>query len=157
YETRANSLANGSIQVKQHYSVDVVEAVRNSDPVIIKNHGTVDEPARVIFTRNDYAAAREAYKDFYAIMEAVSLTHTYLFLGCDLDDPNMRLMLESYAFRHKFGRPHYFVLPHGQLPRCVSSVVEEAMNLKLLTYDSRGNHSLLAGAIDELRAKVESA
>ena len=156
YETRANSLAHGSIGVKQYYSADVVEAVRSPLPVIVKNHGSVDEPVRVIFTRSDYARAREENRDFYSIMDALALTHTYLFLGCGLDDPDIRLMLEGYAFRHKFGRPHYFVLPARQIPQCVAKVVEGSMNIKLLFYDSAGNHVKLKIAIDELKGLVDS-
>ena len=156
YETRANTLAHGSIRVKQYYSVDVVDAVRSPLPVIVKNHGSVDEPARLIFTRNDYALAREQNKDFYAIMDALALTHTFLFLGCGLDDPDIRMMLEGYAFRHKFGRPHYFVLPARHVAACVKKVVEVGLNIVILEYDSSGNHAKLKVAIDELKALVDS-
>jgi hypothetical protein len=124
--------------------------------VIIKNHGTVDEPARLIFTRTDYAKAREAHKDFYAIMDALALTHTCLFLGCGLDDPDMRLMLEGYAFRHQFGRPHFFVLPKKLHPKCVRDVIQASMNIEILEYSDANNHAKLKDAIDELKIQVDS-
>jgi len=155
YETRANALAHGSVRVKQYHSIDVVEAIRSPLPVIIKKHGSVDEPARVIFTRNDYAAAREQNKDFYSIMDALALTHTFVFLGCGMDDPDVRLMLEGYAFRHRFGRPHYFVMGKGSIGPCVARVVQTSMNVQVLEYDSTNHHVKLKTAIDELKQAVD--
>ena len=46
----------------------------------------------MVFTRNEYADARNKYRDFYSIIEALAITHTFLFLGCGLNDPDTRLM-----------------------------------------------------------------
>ena len=37
------------------------------------------------------------------------ILHTYIFIGCGLNDPDIRLTLENYNFGFPGCRPHYFV------------------------------------------------
>ena len=115
YETFANHKAAGSIRIKHHYDADIAEAIRRSDRLILKIHGTIDSPNTMIFTRQEYAAARTKYQSFYSILEALALTHTFLFLGCGTNDPDLRLLLEDNFFRHASTSPHIFVLPRKSL------------------------------------------
>jgi len=58
YETFANHKAKGSIKTKHFYDEDVADAIRRSNRLVLKVHGTIDSPAKMIFTRSEYAAAR---------------------------------------------------------------------------------------------------
>lgn len=150
YETRVNQQQNGSVRVKRYYDGDVAEAIRSPQRVFIKVHGCVDTPDKMIFTRSDYAKARNVNAAFYDILSALFLTHTFLFLGCGLDDPDVRLLLEDHAFAHEVSRPHYFVLPAGKVSPIAKGAVEESMSVNLLEYDSANEHALLKQAVDEL-------
>lgn len=109
----------------------------------------------MIFTRDDYSKARNTHPGFYAILGALAITHTFLFLGCGLNDPDIRLLLEDYAFKHEFSRPHYFVLPVRQIPPSIQTAIETSLNIKVLTYPTPGgSHSQLVTAIEELRDSV---
>ncbi|MCL8034387.1 SIR2 family protein, partial [Pseudomonas aeruginosa] len=66
------------------------------EPLIIKIHGSVDSTDKLIFTRKDYSEARTKYRNFYQIIEALSLTHTFIFIGCGTNDPDIRLLLEDF-------------------------------------------------------------
>ncbi len=154
FDVRINHLQANSVAVKNYYDNDVAECIRGVGRAVIKIHGTIDSPNRMIFTRHQYARARYEYRNFYAILEAFALTQTFLFLGCGLDDPDIRLVLEDYAFKHDFAKPHYFVVPTGQFASATASAIEKGLNIKFLRYSPIDDHRLLKDAIDELIVEV---
>jgi len=109
----------------------------------------------MIFTRNEYAEARSKYSAFYRILEALALTHTFLFLGCGINDPDLRLLLEDHLFRHTETRPHIIVLPKKEITSQEEVVLEKSMNLKVLTYDKSSGHQKLVDSIKMLADSVE--
>ena len=134
YETYANSEANGSIVVKQHYDADVISSIRGSERLILKVHGTIDSPSDLIFTRAEYAEARTKYSTFYEVLEALALTHTFVFLGCGVNDPDIKLLLEDTLFKHSCSRCHVMLLPKKALHDSVVGVIQDTMNLNIIQY-----------------------
>jgi hypothetical protein len=159
YETHANTEAHGSVMVKYHYEDDVADAIRRDGRVILKIHGTIDASNRMIFTRGEYAEARTKYQSFYKLLEALALTHTFLFLGCGLNDPDTRLILEDIFFRYEVSRPHFFVLPEGTLTSFEKDVSGESMDVSFLEYPLKAgkDHSELLNSLKELEQKVDVA
>jgi len=155
YETYANSEANGSITIKHHYDPDVTNVMRGSGRVVLKIHGTIDSPERMIFTRKEYAKARSDHRNFYEIIEALSLTNTFVFIGCGVNDPSIKLLLEDTFFRHPGSRPHIMLQPKGELHKSVIKVVEDTMNLKILPYSIANSHIELMDSLDDLVHRVE--
>lgn len=156
YETYANSQANGSIVVKHHYDADVNSVIRETGRVILKIHGTIDSPDNMIFTRSEYAEARSRYRTFYEILEALSLTHTFIFIGSGVNDPDIRLLLEDTFFKHKSARPHIMILPNKSVHETIIDVIEDTMNLKILRYSPNNNHQELLESIKHLVEIVDS-
>lgn len=156
FESRINALQHGSVQVKHYYDTGVAESIRSTNRVIIKVHGSVDTPTDMIFTRSSYAKARNEHAAFYAIFAALIVTHTFLFLGCGLDDPDVRLLLEDHAFSHSGSKPHYFVLPQGKVVPVARPAVEESMSLKILEYNDANDHAELGESLKTLVADVEA-
>jgi hypothetical protein len=154
YETYANYEASSSIVVKHHYDEDIAEAIRDTDRLILKIHGSIDSPEKMIFTRKEYAHARQVYREFYSVLEALALTHTFLFLGCGVNDPDIRLLLEDTFFRHPSSRAHVFILPTG-LHLSIRNVLEESMNLNILTYSPGKDHEQLTKSVVRLVELVE--
>ncbi|MFZ0931453.1 MAG: SIR2 family protein [Syntrophobacteraceae bacterium] len=156
YETYANHSAGSSIIVKHHYDPDTAEAIRGTERVILKIHGTIDSPNRMIFTRKEYAKAREEFRGFFSLLEALALTHTFLFLGCGVNDPDTRLLLEDTFFRHPSSKPHVFVLPIEGLHNSIRAVLQDSMNLVILTYKAMHDHKELTDSLEQLVVLVES-
>ena len=154
YETYANHEAKGSIAIKHHYDPDIAESIRGTDRLILKMHGTIDSPDRMIFTRREYAEARESYRHFYSLLEALALTHTFLFLGCGVNDPDIRLLLEDILFRHPSSRSHIFVLPTG-LHKSVAEILQESMNISILRYSPVKEHKQLTDSVEALVEQVD--
>ncbi|WP_417820975.1 SIR2 family NAD-dependent protein deacylase [Terasakiella sp.] len=155
YETYANSEANGSIVVKQHYDTDVISSIRGSERIILKVHGTIDSPNNLIFTRAEYAEARTKYATFYEVLEALALTHTFVFLGCGVNDPDIKLLLEDTLFKHNSSRTHVMLLPKEALHDSVIEVIQDTMNLNIIQYSSKHNHKELLDSIIALVQLVE--
>lgn len=155
YETFANHKAKGSIKTKHFYDDDVANAIRRSNRLVLKIHGSIDSPSKMIFTRAEYAAARIKYSEFYAILDALLITNTFVFLGCGVNDPDIRLMLENYNFRFMGARRHFLTMPIGALSPEEATALEASMNLKLLLYRPKKNHKELIDSIADLRQKVD--
>ena len=49
----------------------------------------------MIFTHKQYSNARCNYSSFYKLIDSLILTHTFIFLGCAIDDPDIELTLEN--------------------------------------------------------------
>lgn len=157
YDMTANAILHGDVIVKAHSDFDVADVIRRQNRCIIKVHGTIDAPGNTIFTRIDYAEARAKYAHFYSVLEALFMTHTFLFLGASMRDPDMALLLEDYSLRFKGTRPHYVVMPEGGTPPEVLDVMEQSMNFQTISYDSINSHMQLGLGIKELRNQVEKA
>jgi len=155
YETYANAKANGSIIVKHQYDSDVADVIRNNNSMILKIHGTIDSARQVIFTRKEYAEARSKYQSFYKMLEALILTNTFVFLGCGINDPDIKLLLEDTFFKHSGQREHYIVLPSGEVHDKVKEIIKETMNLSIIEYNSRNNHRELNESVRQLSQSVD--
>lgn len=157
YENRANALQDNTVIVKNYYDRDVADVFRRRDRVVVKVHGTIDAPERTIFTRSQYALARRDNAHFYQLLSGLFVTHTFVFLGASMRDPDMQLLLEDHAYRFEGSRPHYMVMPNNSARAGTLMVLEETMNLKALLYNPANNHRELADSVADLVPKVEAA
>ena len=157
YENRANLLQANTVLVKNYYDKDIADVFRRQDRVVLKVHGTIDAADQTIFTRSQYALARRDYSHFYQMLRGLFITHTFVFLGASMRDPDMQLLLEDHAYRFEGSRPHYMVMPENSARQGTLQVLEETMNLKALLYDPTDHHKALADSVAELVSQVEAA
>ncbi len=158
YEQYAMNASDSSIVAKSYHEDDIAKYLRTTDYLIIRAHGYVDDTTNIIFTHRQYSVARCKYSAFYKLLDALILTHTFIFLGCGINDPDIRLTLENSNFLYPGCRPHYFVTAEGSYEHEISEVLFNNRNLELITYDnSDGTHANLLSALQELNQEVESA
>ena len=156
YDRYALQESIGTTIIKKHYEPDVAESIRLNKRIIIKNHGSIESPNDIIFTRKEYAEARIKHQNFYSILDSLFITNTFLFLGCGTNDPDIRILLEENKFRFQYSREHYFTLATKSNPKGVNEILEDTMNIKIIEYDKKDNHKELIDSLDDLRAKVET-
>lgn len=154
YENAANTILHGDILIKTYRSEDVADVLRRQNRCVLKVHGSIDSPREAILTRSDYAKIRNERANFYRLVDALFITHTFVFLGASLNDPDVRLLLEDYARRYPGARPHYMVSPRGSLAPPVAEVVQETMNLRMIEYAPENNHLELKRGISDLKDLV---
>lgn len=155
YENRANQVQQNTVIVKNYYDPDVADVFRRSQRAVLKIHGTIDSPDQTIFTRSSYAKARIEYAHFYRLLDALFTTHTFVFLGASMRDPDLQMVMEDHAYRFEGSRPHFMVMPRGSVRQSVIDVMEESMNLRALLYDSSNNHQELGESLKALAPLVE--
>jgi SIR2-like domain len=157
YDRAVKEKYAGNITTKYYYDPDLTEYLRGDARYIVKPHGSLDSPDTIIFTQKDYAAARNRNKGFYESFDAALLTHTFLFIGCGLNDPDITLLLENQNFAYQKTSPHYFLgaRPENEL---LSRSMRENRNLKFLYYSKKcANHSGLVEELSNLLDEVLEA
>lgn len=155
YDTYAVSKSRATIAVKNYYDKDLALYLRGDQDFIIKNHGTIDEKNKIIFTQKDYAEARVQNSDFYKIMESLILTHTFLFLGAGVNDPDIRLLFENYSTTYQLSKMHYFTIPETEVTEKERAVLSETMHIDFITYSPDDGYKELKEGINELVSKVD--
>lgn len=127
----------------------VFRLFRNNDPYIIKLHGTIDSPEKIIFDKTSYqreAFANQFYRD---LIGTLLLTHTFLFIGFSMDDPAISSILESHAFRFFDSRPHYIFIPGKDEP-IVDELSKKVRKLFVMKYPAKNNHIALVESLEKL-------
>lgn len=148
--------SHSSVVAKSYYEDDLAKYLRTSDYLIIRAHGHTDETSKLVFTQKQYNKVRCMYSSFYKLLDALILTHTFIFLGCGINDPDIKITLENSNFLYPGTRPHYFVTADGMYEPEISKVLFNNRNLELLTYENPdGTHSNLLDSLRELNQKVE--
>ena len=156
YEQYAQPTSCGTIVVKKQTEHDISNFIRSTDRVILKAHGSIDAPNEMIFSKYQYNEARYKYSGFYKLLDSLALTHTYVFIGCGLNDPDIRLTLENYNFGFPGCKPHYFVAADTAMNPDLEQSLLKNCNLKVIKYDnSDGKHEKLLPALNDLVALVE--
>ncbi len=155
FDGLATAESEGTVIIKTYYDDDLTQLVRGDHRVILKVHGTIDAPDKMVFSRGDYARARIDNSGFYEILRSLLVTHTFLLLGCGLDDPDVQLLFENYRFTHPPAPPHYVTLPSPAIAD-VEKLMRDTRNVRLLTYPARDNHAALGRSLATLVDKVEA-
>ena len=96
YEQYAQATSCGTIVVKKQTEHDISNFIRSTDRVILKAHGSIDAPNEMIFSKYQYNEARYKYSGFYKLLDSLALTHTYVFIGCGLKDPDICVFGSDY-------------------------------------------------------------
>ena len=156
YDTYAANISAGSVVVKDHTSQATANYLHGGNSrLILKTHGSANDPQHVIFTRHDYAEARTKYVLFYEILKSLALTHTFFFICCGTDDPDIRLLFEDIQFAHNRMPFHYMTLPTDEVHNDVLDIATNSMRIKFLEYSPDNGHHELTESLGELVEKVE--
>lgn len=156
FERHVNNTQNFSHVVKNYYDDDVSEFLRGDFRYIVKIHGNLNSITKLIFTQREYSEARIKYSAFYEALNAALLTHTFLFIGCGVADPDINLLLENQNFGFPSQKPHYFIdCDNLNIDRKKS--LRDNRNLKILNCDRQDdNYTGLLNGLIYLNASVET-
>jgi hypothetical protein len=158
YDNYANSATQNLVKIKRYYDEDIPRALRGGDAqqrLIIKIHGCIDAPDKLIFTREDYADIRHRNSSFYRVIDSLIFTHTFLFIGCGLSDPDLALVLEQYARSFSSTPPHY-ILFSKILSSDYKNILQKNYNVKVINYSSKDQHKELVESLEALVQLVDT-
>lgn len=144
--------ANWGHNVCRYYEEHAINDIRSTMRLILKAHGCVSNPAKVVMTRASYFEARRTHTSFYAILDALFLTNTLLFVGCSLSDPDIQLVLENANISAPSNHPHYALVERGRHPSIVNAI-KNTYNIVLVEYPE-GKHDDAEEALRILKDAV---
>lgn len=153
YEKHCLATSTEGFKVIPYHSKSLGDEIRSDTSLIIKAHGSIDEIGRMIFTKAEYHAAKEEHASFYAILKALLLTNTCIFIGCGMDDPDVLLLLEEVRITANPNRPHYALLRAGSHSSYVKQDLTSAYNVRTLEYGP--DHADLVTGLLELKAQID--
>lgn len=155
YERAAHQFYSGCIFIKNYYDEGVSECLRDDGRYIIKVHGSLNTPEKLIFTQQEYAKARVHNATFYQAFDSALMTHSFVFIGAGYSDPDVNLILENQAFGFPTSNPHYIITSSPNETDLKESL-RKNRNLKTIEYDKVDDHHTgLVDAIKELADLVE--
>ena len=129
----------------------IIGSIKAPENIIIKAHGSIDDTEKLIFTAKQYYQAQEKYPEFYHLMTALFLTHTVVFFGYSLNDPDINLLLQFLHNTENSSCPHYMIDKKGNKPQLVKHW-KDTYNVSLLEYGD--DYSCLESSLEELRDLV---
>lgn len=130
---------------------DIIASIKAPENVLIKAHGDIDSTEKIIFTAKDYAKCSQQYPEFYSLLSALFLTHTVIFLGYSLNDPDINLILRQLKKTSSDFCPHYLVTKSGNI-EAVKLYWRDVYNVSVLEYGTE--HEELEIVLNDLREKV---
>lgn len=154
YEKHCLTASTDGFKVIPYNSDSLGDEIRSDTRLIIKAHGSIDDIGRMVFTKAEYHAAKQNFSSFYAILKALLLTNTCVFIGCGLDDPDVLLLLEEVRITANPNRPHYALLRTGSHSAYVRNDLLSAYNVRTLEYGP--NHVDLVTDLKALQAEIDA-
>lgn len=147
-----SGMEQGLYNVCKYYESHLVSDLRSPVRQIIKAHGCITDPSKIVLTRSQYFQERQNYPNFYKVLDALFLTNTLLFLGYSLSDPDIQLMLENSNITYKASHPHYALVEEG-MEESIKKAYKEAYNIDFIEFPS-GNFARANEMLEELVQSV---
>lgn len=141
--------------VLNYYDLGLINRMRSPTRIIIKAHGCVTMPEKTVLSKSDFFKARADHPEFYRTLESVFLTHTLLFIGYSISDPDIQLLLENSTITARSEHPHYALMAQG-LHQAIRSAFLRTYTIQILEYDPANNHEEFLTALEDLAEQVEA-
>lgn len=155
YENYCNGTtgaAPGGYNVSRYNDDHLIADLRSPIRIIIKAHGCVSDSSRIILTKSQYFNARKNHLSFYKVLDSLFLSHTILFLGYSLNDPDITLLLENVNITAPSIHPHYFVM-EDNTNAILKRANKNSYNLHFIEFPT-GNFGELYAGLGDLRDQV---
>lgn len=138
----------------KYYESHIISDLRSPVRLIIKAHGCISDASQIILTKSEYFHARQMFSGFYKVLDSLFLTHTILFLGYSLTDPDIQLTLENVNIAAPSAHPHYFVTGNNINP-AIKMANKRAYNIEFIEYTA-GDFAELNNGLLELAESVKA-
>jgi hypothetical protein len=144
--------AESGYNICRYYDRFAVENIRSRIRLVIKAHGCVSDATKIVLSRSSYYGAKRDYPGFYQLLDALFLTHTLLFVGAGLTDPDIQLVLENANLSVPSAHPHYALVEKSR-HATIKAAIKKTHNVELIEYP-RTKHDVALAALKDLRNKV---
>jgi hypothetical protein len=153
YDTYCRSgMAHDGYNICKYYDQHLVNDLRSPVRLVVKAHGCVSDPSRIVISRSQYFRERQEHRNFYEVLDALFLTNTVLFVGYSLSDPDIQLVLENSNIAARSSHGHYALIEDNLEPD-IEQAAAKAYNIHFIKY-KKGQHEQAESALMDLADKV---
>lgn len=145
---------NAAYSVCRYTSTDLLEHLRSPSRFIVKVHGCITEPGKVVLDRSSYFRARQQNRGFFDVISSLFTINTVLFIGYSLGDPDMQIILENIHASSESSHGHYSLLPK-QKHRALIGAFKQTYNISCIEYPE-GGHNLVPSYLSSLAESVRA-
>jgi hypothetical protein len=145
-------IARDGYNIFKYTDSHLVSQLRSPIRCVIKAHGCITDPDTMVLTRSEYFNARQKSPHFFKVLDALFLTHTILFVGYSLTDPDIQITLENANITAPSSHRHYFVTESGAAP-ALKRAWEKTYNVEVLEFPE-GDFKILNESLDALASRV---
>lgn len=138
----------------KYYEDHIVSDLRSPVRLILKIHGCVSDPSKIVLSRSQYFKEKQQHGNFFKVLESLFLTHTILFLGYSLSDPDIQLILENSNIAARSAHPHYIVTGDDLNP-AIKESYKRSYNLEFIEFPY-GDYNTLNKGVNDLKDEVLS-
>lgn len=150
YENACSDL-QGCMTFDYTQTKSIIGCIKSPESIIIKAHGSIDDTEKIVFTTQQYYGAQEEYPEFYRLLSSLFLTHTIVFLGYSLQDPDINLLLQFLHNTANTSCPHYLLSKSGNSPQLIKHW-KNTYNVSLIEYGD--SYDYFEKSLEELRDSV---
>lgn len=135
---------------------DFVDALWSKERFILKAHGDLDRKKTMVITQKDYRKLVRTEFGYRYVVANVFMSHTVLFLGVSLRDPELALFLGYLqdAFRGS-GHEHFALVPKTDFSEVDSRRWRMDFRVRTLRYDPSADHREVVEFLEALRDRVK--
>ena len=146
YDKILESASGFAYATLPYTSEEIDSNIRKNEPTIIKLHGSLDESAKIILTRSDYARLHRYGSIALDIVRALMWTRTFLFIGYSLSDPDLQALLQDvFAARWSENVSPHYILTSDAISDHDKEMFRYCYGINALTYDRKlGDYGLTA-------------
>ena len=124
---------SGLYNVCKYYESHLVSDLRSPVRQIVKAHGCISDPSKMVLTRSQYFKERQDHPNFYKVLDALFLTNTLFFVGYSLSDPDIQLLLENSNIAYENSHPHYALISEG-INKSIKEAYRKAYNIDFIEF-----------------------
>jgi len=146
--------ARDAYTVVKYYDAGLITRMRSPQRVIVKAHGCISQPEHTILTKSDFFKARAENQGFFKALESIFLTHTLLFIGYSISDPDIQLLLENGSITSPSDHPHYAVMKQG-MHHAIKASFLRTNNVEIIEFDPSNDYEELIVGLEELFNRVD--
>jgi hypothetical protein len=146
--------AQEGYNVSKYYESHITSDLRSPVRLIVKAHGCISDASKIVLTKSQFFIARQENLNFYKVLDSLFLTHTILFIGYSLTDPDIQLVLENANISAPTSHPHYFVTGNN-INTAIKDANKKAYNLEFVEYTA-GDREELNEGLFELAESVKA-
>lgn len=141
-------------EVQQYDSKRLGDRVRANASLFIKLHGTSDNPGEMILARRDYSKLQRRGVHTLNVVKALMMTHTFLFVGYSLGDPDLQIMLQDLFSHQSISSPHFMLAGHD-LADYQAAFMKECYGIHVLRGKKGDNEDYGFSVLKEISRRYE--